>query len=138
MVSGLAFRCLIRYSQKYRSTRDGRSLVCAIVLVDNRLLLSGAVNEALEPFAHRHRPGAMPEAGGKQSCGEDRKDEEPDSPVFRPSPAYDAGVEKPTMPSYRSARSRHQIEKKQQIEDCSLVGRESSHILAARSPRSRL
>src|SRR3974377_1072674 len=53
MVSGLAFRCLTRYSQKYRSTSDGRSAVRAMVLLDTLLLLSGAVNKALEAFAYR-------------------------------------------------------------------------------------
>src|SRR5579883_2412947 len=53
MVSGLALRCLIRYSQKYRSTRAGRSAACTMVLVDIFLLLPGTVNKALEPFAHR-------------------------------------------------------------------------------------
>src|SRR5215831_1215807 len=53
MVSGLAFRCFIRYSEKYRSTRDGRSAVCAIALLDMLLLLSSSINKAFESFAYR-------------------------------------------------------------------------------------
>src|SRR6266542_1372902 len=52
MVSGLALRCLSKYSQKYRSRREGKSGLCVCNLAESMIALLVATEIALKAGAH--------------------------------------------------------------------------------------
>src|SRR6516225_1276765 len=52
MVSGLAFRCLSKYSQKYRSRSEGKSVFCVCDLVEFMMGLLVATEKALKALAY--------------------------------------------------------------------------------------